>query len=78
MQFPSYLRRSMTILFALTAIFLLSGLVAVAQDEKVLVVGLSEVTDSLDPAKGYTQTSGIVNRVIYQRSEERRVGKECA
>ncbi len=66
MQFPSHLRRSVTVLFALIAIFLLSGLVAVAQDEKVLVVGLSEVTDSLDPAKGYTQTSGIVNRAIYQ------------
>ena len=66
MKFPSHLRRSMTILFALAALFLLSGMATVAQDEKVLVVGLSEVTDSLDPAKGYTQTSGIVEHAIYQ------------
>src|SRR4051794_29354962 len=66
MQFSSQFRRSMTVLFALIAILVFSGLETMAQDEKVLVVGLSEVTDSLDPAKGYTQTSGIVERVIYQ------------
>ncbi|MEO8396658.1 MAG: ABC transporter substrate-binding protein, partial [Chloroflexota bacterium] len=36
-----------------------------AQDEKVLVVGHAEVIDFLDPARGYTQTVGIVNQVTY-------------
>ncbi len=37
-----------------------------AQDELVLVVGHAESTDSLDPARGYTQTTGIVNKLTYQ------------
>ena len=36
-----------------------------AQDEKVLVIGHAEATDSLDPANGFTQTTGIVNRATY-------------
>lgn len=36
-----------------------------AQDEKVLVIGHAESTDSLDPANGFTQTTGIVNRAAY-------------
>lgn len=36
-----------------------------AQDEKLLVVGHAESTDSLDPARGYTQTTGIINQVVY-------------
>jgi peptide/nickel transport system substrate-binding protein len=36
-----------------------------AQDEKVLVIGHAESTDSLDPARGYTQTSSIVHRATY-------------
>jgi peptide/nickel transport system substrate-binding protein len=36
-----------------------------AQDETILVIGHAESTDSLDPARGYTQTTGIVNRVLY-------------
>lgn len=39
--------------------------VATAQDEKVLVIGHAESTDSLDPANGFTQTTGIVNRANY-------------
>lgn len=38
---------------------------ALAQDETVLVIGHVESTDSLDPARGYTQTTGIINRVTY-------------
>jgi peptide/nickel transport system substrate-binding protein len=36
-----------------------------AQDETILVIGHAESTDSLDPARGYTQTTGIINRVTY-------------
>lgn len=36
-----------------------------AQEESVLVVGHAESTDSLDPARGYTQTTGIINHVTY-------------
>ncbi len=36
-----------------------------AQDETVLVIGHAESTDSLDPANGFTQTTGIVNRATY-------------
>src|SRR5690349_9655456 len=44
---------------------LASGIVS-AQDETVLVIGHAEATDSLDPARGYTQTTGIVNHVTYE------------
>lgn len=66
MQFSLFRRRSSVLVAALVAVFLLSGLVAVAQDEKVLVIGHAESTDSYDPARGYTQTSGIVERVTYE------------
>lgn len=38
---------------------------AAAQDERVLIIGHAESTDSLDPARGYTQTTGIVNKATY-------------
>ncbi len=44
---------------------LLAGGAALAQDDQVLVVGHVESTDSLDPARGYTQTTGIINHVTY-------------
>jgi len=37
-----------------------------AQDERVLVVAHAESTDSLDPARGYTQTTGIIEQVTYE------------
>ncbi len=36
-----------------------------AQDETVLVIGHAESTDSLDPARGFTGTTQIINRVTY-------------
>jgi len=45
---------------------LVSAGAVIAQDELVLVVGHTESTDSLDPAYGYTQTTGIINRVTYE------------
>lgn len=37
-----------------------------AQDEQVLVVGHAESTDSLDPQRGYTQTSGFIFKALYE------------
>ena len=56
------LARLFTLLFVLV---LLSAGALQAQDEKVLVVGHAESTDSLDPAHGYTQTTGIVEQITY-------------
>ncbi|MBL8144861.1 MAG: ABC transporter substrate-binding protein [Anaerolineae bacterium] len=39
---------------------------AQAQDEKVLVVGHAEATDSLDPARGYNQTTSLIHQTIYE------------
>ncbi|MFN8379275.1 MAG: ABC transporter substrate-binding protein [Anaerolineae bacterium] len=39
---------------------------AQAQDEKVLVVGHAEATDSLDPARGYNQTTSIIHQATYE------------
>lgn len=53
------------IVLMLVVALLVSGL-ATAQEERVLVVGHAESTDSLDPARGYTQTTGIVNKLTYE------------
>lgn len=54
------------VLVALLALFL--GLfTALAQDEKVLVIGLAEQTDSYDPANGFTFTTGMVNHATYNQ-----------
>jgi peptide/nickel transport system substrate-binding protein len=52
-------------LVLLIAAPLMSG-VSFAQEEKVLVIGHAESTDSLDPARGYTQTTSFINRATYQ------------
>ena len=39
---------------------------AQAQDEKVLVVGHAEATDSLDPARGYSQSTSLSHQPIYE------------
>lgn len=51
----------------LLVLVLLVGLFSgvAAQEEKVLVIGHAESTDSLDPARGFTQTTGIINRATY-------------
>ncbi len=59
------LRPVINALMMLVAILAL-GLAAVsAQDENVLVIGHAESTDSYDPARGYTQTTGVVLRATY-------------
>jgi peptide/nickel transport system substrate-binding protein len=56
------LRLLLSVLLVLSALAV--GLVS-AQDERILVVGHAEATDSLDPSNGFTQTTGIVNQVTY-------------
>lgn len=56
--------------FALVAMLILViGVfgISTAQDEKVLVIGHAEATDSLDPSNGFTQTTQIVNNATYSR-----------
>ena len=52
-------------LLIMIAVLALSVAIVAAQDEAVLVIGHAESTDSLDPARGYTQTTGIINRATY-------------
>lgn len=64
----SHLRQSTRGLILLVAALMVGviGLAGVAaQDERVLVIGHVESTDSLDPARGFTQTTGFINRVTY-------------
>ncbi len=55
--------RVLTLLLVL-AVLLVGA--AQAQDEKVLVIGHAEATDSLDPARGYNQTTSIIHQAIYE------------
>ena len=57
--------RNKYLILMLIAILLVGVMSVTAQDEKILVVGHAESTDSLDPARGFTGTTGIVNRVTY-------------
>lgn len=66
MNVSPFLRRMVTLLPVLLIALLLSVVSAAAQDEKVLVIGHAEATDSLDPARGYTQTTGVVLRATYE------------
>jgi peptide/nickel transport system substrate-binding protein len=66
MIFSTRLRRIVTLLPILVMALVLSVMSVAAQDEKVLVIGHAEATDSLDPARGYTQTTGIVLKATYQ------------
>ncbi len=54
------------LLFLLLVLALSLSSLALAQDEeKVLVIGHTEGTDSLDPAVGYIQTSGMIHQATY-------------
>src|SRR5258706_10881933 len=65
MNVSPHLRRLATLVAVLLVALLLSVLSVAAQDEKVLVIGHAESTDSLDPARGYTQTTAIVLKATY-------------
>jgi len=58
-------RMLMAVLILVMIVPVVSG-ISSAQEEKTLVIGHAESTDSLDPARGYTQTVGFVNRAVYQ------------
>lgn len=58
------MKRMILSLLLVGALILTFGVVG-AQDETVLVIGHAESTDSLDPARGFTQTTGIINRATY-------------
>ncbi len=47
------------------AVLSLASVAGAQDDERVLVIGHAESTDSLDPARGFTQTTGIINRATY-------------
>lgn len=53
-------------LVVMLAALMLGVFANAAQEERVLVIGHAESTDSYDPARGFTQTTGFVNRVTYQ------------
>ncbi len=53
-------------LFALLGAMLLAAFSTTAQDEKILIIGHAESTDSYDPARGYTQTTGVVTKATYE------------
>lgn len=61
MRFPK-ITLFLTIILAL--VLLTNGL-TIAQDEKVLVIGHAEATDSLDPARGYNQTTSLIHKATY-------------
>jgi peptide/nickel transport system substrate-binding protein len=58
------MKRFVILLAILVAAFSLA--MAQAQDETVLIIGHAESTDSLDPARGFTQTTGVVNKATYE------------
>ncbi|MCC6612958.1 MAG: ABC transporter substrate-binding protein [Anaerolineae bacterium] len=58
--------KKVRLLVLVLAIAVIATGITSAQDETVLVVGHAESTDSLDPARGYTQTKDIIDHVIYE------------
>jgi peptide/nickel transport system substrate-binding protein len=60
------LRRIAVVLLILVMVVPVLNGISSAQEEKLLVVGHAEATDSLDPARGYTQTTSIVLRGLYE------------
>jgi peptide/nickel transport system substrate-binding protein len=58
-------RRILVLALMLVTVMILGLGSLSAQDETVLVIGHAESTDSYDPARGYTQTTGVVLRATY-------------
>jgi peptide/nickel transport system substrate-binding protein len=49
---------------ALVVMIVTAGVIR-AQDDKTLVIGISETIDSLDPNRGYTQETGTIFKAVY-------------
>ena len=58
-------RLRLSVLFIVLAIFILAIGFTGAQDENVLIIGHAELTDSLDPARGFSTTGGIILKATY-------------
>lgn len=58
--------RHLVVAAVLVAALALFGALSFAQDDKVLVIGHAEATDSFDPQRAFTQTTGFLHKVIYE------------
>src|SRR5687768_15834390 len=59
------MKRARILVMFLVLALLVTGSLHAQDDEQVLVIGHAEATDSYDPARGYTQTTGIVTKATY-------------
>ena len=60
------MRRLITLMLLITLVVpAMLSRPAVAQAEKLLVIGTAENSTSLDPARGFEQTTGIVHKAVY-------------
>jgi peptide/nickel transport system substrate-binding protein len=59
------MRKLVSFILLAAMLFALAG-ISFAQDENVLVYGIAENTDSLDPARGYTPQEGTINHATYE------------
>jgi peptide/nickel transport system substrate-binding protein len=60
------MRRLITLLLLIAFVVpVMASRPAVAQAEKLLVIGTAENSTSLDPARGFEQTTGIVHKAVY-------------
>ena len=57
--------RPLSLFTLLLAVAAFTFSTALAQDEKVIVIGHAEITEAYDPAQAFNPTSGIVNRAAY-------------
>lgn len=57
--------RNIIMSLSLIIVLVLTAIPTMAQDEQVLIIGHAESTDSLDPARGFTQTTGIINKATH-------------
>jgi peptide/nickel transport system substrate-binding protein len=58
--------RKLDLFVLLAALLLTLASVSFAQEENVLVYGIAENTDSLDPQRGYTPQEGTINHATYE------------
>src|SRR5689334_12330725 len=59
------MRKLVSFILLAAMLFVLAS-ISFAQDENVLVYGIAENTDSLDPARGYVPQESTVNHATYE------------